>query len=178
MPGAPALYFRVQGFVQKKFSRMNALSPLQIKQLSSSPILESMVFVNLAVNLAISLGVKDKKAYKNLKKHYYIKRKIVSDEENQVKEITSGWPILQTSSTKFIGTKTLYHVDSHETRIWYYKRIGMAIQTIHYELCRFIYISGTENNGMVWVSYTDNRGHTGPAQPFSTYFFEQDALSE
>lgn len=146
---------------------MDLLTSLQIKQISSSPILESMVFVNIAVNFAIALNVKDKKQYKNLKKHYYIKRKIVRDNTKKVMKITSGWYILNLTLVKFIGKKCLYNMDSHETIIWYYTWNGI----IHYTLHKCL--SGQPVYGTVWVSYIKNGGGTGPIEPFNVYLLSE-----
>lgn len=109
---------------------MNSLTPLQQQQLltvlKEVPILESMVYVNLAINLAIALGVKDKKVYKHLKKHYHF---VDRDEnkKNHVMNVHSGWWIYYSRylhGSDFIGMHTFYLTDIHEMRITYWSIDG------------------------------------------------------
>lgn len=58
------------------------------KALSAVPILESMVFITLAVKWAMACGVKDRKVYKHLKKYYYQHR--VEKQPGAI-VITNGW---------------------------------------------------------------------------------------
>lgn len=58
------------------------------KALSTVPILESMVFITLAVKWAMACGVKDRKVYKYLKKYYY--QHLVTKGQGPV-IITNGW---------------------------------------------------------------------------------------
>lgn len=59
-----------------------------MKQLATLPILESMIYINLAVKWAMACGVKDKKIYRYLKKYYY-QHKITNDTTGIT--ISNGW---------------------------------------------------------------------------------------
>lgn len=81
-----------------------------------------MVYVNLAINWAIALGIKDKKVYKYLKKYYRYTRIIHSSKKNCYMIVFSGWLFRHKYGREtFSGTHTFYLTDVHEHRITYYR---------------------------------------------------------
>lgn len=101
------------------------------KALAQLPILESMVFITLAVKWAMACGVKDPEVYKQLKKHYFF------DVTRQISKFSTvhkqGWQICVVGSKfpVFVGdeqqTITLREIQTRSvfTRFrWDYEQIN------------------------------------------------------
>lgn len=87
--------------------------------LASTPILESMCFVNLAINWAIACGVKKSNVYQHLKKFYYRHHKASFGITINVK---NGWNICEVIGTSFIGRKYSHVVNTNYTLVYVYTR--------------------------------------------------------
>jgi len=117
---------------------MNSLTPLQQKQLSHLPILESMVYVNLAINWAIALGIKDKKVYKHLKKHYHYRNVQENPKCNYLVAGSGWWIYRKVLCEDFIGMQTFYCTDIHEMRITYWAIDRGEVYVKKFELMRHL----------------------------------------
>ena len=147
---------------------MNSLTPLQQKQLSALPILESMVYVNLAINWAIALGIKDKKVFKHLKKHYH---HVLMRERKIDLQVVSGWRLYKFLAYVphdyiFVGMYTLYDKTWHETRISYFTNRGLKKE---FELMRHLTMPDAAHGNRGEVYLLDQHGLA--VSKLGTYWF-------
>ena len=84
------------------------------ESLSTLPILESMVYISLAVKWAMVCGVKDKKVYKHLKKYYYEHKEVRERWCSYRVTITNGWPYPDYEG--FIGIQYTHFSDDGDYR--------------------------------------------------------------